>query len=691
MDFETRSTVDLKKSGVHKYARHPTTGVWLLNHIASGGRIVAHNAAFERTIWNVIVVERLNPTWPRIQIAQQDCTMARAAAIDHPQGLDQLATVLELDHRKDMSGNALMQKMMRPRKQNPDGSITWWDEPENVERLSVYCDQDVRVETDADEKLPPLTESEINVWHLDQTINDRGVHIDLHAVERCVQLVDLAKKRADRTMRDLTGREVKKVSSIGQIKDWLNSRGIECETMGKGDIDDLIYLADLHDDKVARTVIELRKATGTSSTAKYKAMLQCVIETDNRIRGLLAYHAAGPGRWAGRLVQPQNFKRVDYEEEGYQVDWMVQLLHSSWTVQEIFDAIDVVYGPLKCLQLLALSLRTMITAERDAVLFGGDFSNIEGRIVAWFAGEQWKLDAFAAYDAGLGPDLYKVSYSRAFGVSVDSVGKGRKRQIGKVSELACGYQGSVGAYVTMGANYGVDPYELVVPVYEATDPIQWEQTLAQYKKANNKNGLQQKAWTAIKVIVDNWRAAHPMIVQLWWDLQDAAVAAVATPGEIVQVARGKLQLYCDGRCLWLVLPSGRMLCYPSPRVQTTKETVEGKFGPYERVKHTVWFWGVDPDKKIWTERAMYGGLLAENATQACARDIMVDAMFRVEDAGFPLVLTVHDELLAEPKRVDVEMFGLSETLFSELMAMKKPCYEGLPISVAVWSGARYNK
>lgn len=716
MDFETRSACDLKKSGVWVYAHHPSTGIWtlkyrfgnsgpmqtwkpgypvpveLIEHIRAGGKIIAHNAAFERTIWNV-VVRALHPDWPPITIEQQDCTLARAAAIDHPQGLDQLGKVLELPVQKDMKGHALMQKMAKPRKQLPDGSYIWWDEPENIVALDDYCEDDVYVETAADERLPPLTPSEQDVWRLDQKINERGVHIDIYAVQRCAQLTELAKKRADQTMRSLTGRDVKKVSSVGQIKEWLISRGIEVDNgLGKGEHESLMYLADLRDDTVARTVIELRKATGTSSTAKYKAMLQCVSETDARIRFLLQYHGAGPGRWAGRLVQPQNFKRVDYEEEGYQVDWLVELLHSPFTVQEIFDCIDFVYGPLKCLQLLALSLRTMITAEADAILIGGDFSNIEGRVVAWIAREQWKLDAFAEYDAGVGPDLYKLSYSRSFGVSVDSVGKGRKRQIGKVSELASGYQGSVGAWINMGANYGVDPYDLVLPVYEASDPHQWNTTLERYSKAKNKSGLMPKAWCAVQIIVDNWRAAHPNIVQLWWDMQDAAVLAASNPGEIVTIPQGRIQFYSDGRCMWMVLPSGRMLCYPSPRVKTTREEVERADGStYERIRHTVWFWGVDPDKKIWTERAMYGGLLTENAVQAIARDIMVDAMFRGEEAGYELVLTVHDELLAEVKRDWAVVCGLNEKHFAELMAMKQPIYDGLPISVATWQGPRYNK
>lgn len=719
IDFETRSTTDLKKSGVHRYSEDPNTWPWLLSwRIDKYGpmnrwhpgdpdpvalldlirqrrprSIKAHNAAFERTIWNNVVIPRICPHWPRIEIEQQDCSLARAAAIDHPQGLDMLAKVVGAPHQKDLEGAALMKKMMRPRRQNPDGSITWWDERENVARLGDYCDGDVYAEEDVDERIPPLTDSEYKVWCLDQRINERGVHFDTKAIMRCQELVTLCKKMADATMRHVTNRAVPKCSSVKDIIAFLNARGIECTTLQKGDQDDLMYIADLRGDVAARQAVELRRAASKTSTAKYSAILLCQSE-DGCVRFLLQYHGAGPGRWAGRLVQPQNFPRVD-EEEQYQIDWLHTLLHDDrFSVRDIYDLIEVVHGPLRPLVLLSRALRSMITPRDGAVLIGADFSNIEGRVSAWLAGEQWKLDAFRDYDNGTGPDLYKLAYARSFGVDVSTVGKGRKRQIGKVEELSLGFQGSVGAFIGMGDNYDLDPYEVSAAVREAVTQQQWQEVeVTYYNPGTNHYGFQPREWTALKIIVNQWRAAHPKICQAWWDLQDAAIEAVQNPGTIVYCLnaggnmQGYVQYYADGRSLWCVLPSGRMLCYPSPRVETSKiKRVSKQTGEeYEAIKHTVWFWGVDPIKKQWQDRALYGGLQFENIVQATARDLMVGGMFRVEDAGYPIILTVHDEIVSEPELWQ----GLGKDMFAALMAQGEEWSEGLPISVAAWEGDRY--
>lgn len=719
MDFETRSTTDLKKSGVHRYTEDINTFPWVLSYrLNKSGpmkrwrpgdpdpvdlldlvrrrirrSLKAHNAAFERMIWNNVICRRICPHWPTISIEQQDCTLSRAAAIDHPQGLDMLAVVVGAKHKKNLAGAAQMKKMMRPRRYNADGTITWWDSAEDRAILEDYCDDDVLAEEDVDTMIPPLTDSEFEVWCLDQKINERGVHFDTVAVRRCAELVELCKKQADATMRHVTGRAVPKCSSVKDLMAFLNARGIECNTLQKGDQDDLMYIADLRGDVAARRAIELRRAASKTSTAKYKAILECQ-SSDGCVRFLLQYHGAGPGRWAGRLVQPQNFPRVD-EEEQYQIDWLHSLLaNPSLSVRDIYDLIEVVHGPLRPLVLLSRALRSMITARPGCKLVGADFSNIEGRVSAWLAGEQWKLDAFREYDAGVGPDLYKLSYARSFGVDVSTVGKGRKRQIGKVQELSLGFQGSVGAFIGMGDNYDLDPYEVAAAVREATPQEVWQRVEAEYDTpGTNHYGFQRREWTALKVIVNGWRAAHPRIVQSWWDIQDGAIEAVSNPGSVVYCLQsgpnhpGHVQYYFDGATLWCVLPSGRMLCYPQARVETTSQTRYNKETgePYERMKHTVYFHGVDPITKQWTDRALYGGLQFENIVQATARDLMVGGMHRIEAADYPIVLTVHDEIVAEPE----VWRGLGVELFQELMAQGEEWSEGLPISVAAWEGERY--
>jgi len=711
IDFETRSATDLKKSGVHKYCEDRTTRPWgfswrigntgtvrqwrpgyadpveLLEHIRMGGKVVAHNAAFERYVWN-LVLRRMLPHWPELKIEQQDCTMARAAAVAHPQDLDKLCNVLQTSTRKDREGHGLMLKMAKPRRFNEDGSITWWDEPELVDRLMAYCDTDVYTETDVDDMLPALTDRWQDVWRFDQTINERGVCLDMPAVHQLASLVELAKKEADRTMRTVTNRMVPKCTNVGKIIEFLNSRGIETTTLKKGDQDDLLFVAEINNDQAAHDAIMLRRSASKTSTAKYTAMVNCA-SSDNRARQLLNFHAASTGRWGGRLIQPQNFPRVDPDDEvlGAKIEWLHELLGKNMTTRELYDMIDVVYGPLEPLALLSKALRSMIIAGPGKKLVGGDFSNIEGRVNAWLAGEAWKLQAFRDYDNKVGPDLYKLAYARSFGVDIESVGKGAKRQIGKVQELALGYQGGPPAFISMGDNYGVNPFALYDPVRKATSNQQWDATAAMYASATSKAGMPEHVWTALKVIVDNWRAANPAIVQQWWNYQDAAVEAVSAPGTVVATANGKVQYYSDGRALWCILPSGRMLCYASPEIETTVQIVDGKYGPYERVKHTVFFWGLD-DKKQWSRQNLYGGLQCENVTQAVSCDIMVDGMFRVEAAGFPVILTVHDEILTEPDEWDTDC---NPERFAAEMSILSDEYEGLPVAVAAWEDGRYVK
>ena len=712
------------KSGVYRYAEDPTTWPWgfryrigetgpvgewrpgwadpldLLTHIRNGGMVTCHNAAFERTMWNHVVRGRIAPHWPELPICQQDCTMSRAAALALPQALEKLGIALNLPLQKDMEGHAVMRKQMRPRRFNEDGTITWWDEPELTDRNMMYCGRDVETETEADKVLAPLTDRWREVWEFDQLINDRGVHIDAFAVERAAQLVEYSKKQNDRVMREITDRAVPKCSNDAKLIAWLNARGVDCTSLAKGVVDDVLFLANASFDQTAHDAIKLRQAAWKTSTAKYRAMQKCV-SSDDRIRGLLNFHGASTGRWAGRLVQPQNFPRnsggpeekFDDDFLAAKIKWLHELLNdTSLQPKDIYAHITAVHGPLEPLHLLSKALRSMIVAPDGKRFVGGDYSNIEGRVNAWLAGETWKLKAFDDYDKGIGPDLYKLAYARSFGVPVEDVGKGQKRQIGKVQELGLGYQGAIGAYMNMGATYGVNPFDLSLPVYEATSAEQWDRTAAKYHEPRvNKFGLFEREWTALKVLVDNWRAANSAIVQSWWNYQDAAIEAVAAPGNVVHPEHtNRIAYYSDQRSLWCVLPSGRMLHYSSPElVEEYVEYYDAASGEMRsRLKRKVTFWGTDSRTRQWTKQSLYGGLQCENIVQAASVDILVDAMFRVERAGYPVVLTVHDEILSE---VEKHSKHLNEQNFAQIMADIGPTYAGLPISVGAWEDIRYVK
>lgn len=731
LDFETGSRTDLRTAGMYRYAEDPTTRVWcfsyqffkdgkalnpvqhwtpgmpdpveLLTHVEAGGRVVVHNAAFERTIWNLVLVPRYAPHWPRLFIWQQDCTMARAAAIAHPQKLENLGKILGLRAQKDMVGSALMQKMCKPRRVNPDGTLEWWDSEADIKRLVEYCDQDVCTEAEADLKVPPLTAGERQVWMFDQVINDRGVPIDVHAASRCAELVEYAKKQADSVMRTLTNRTVPKCSNDGKLIEWVKSRGLECTTVKKAVQDDIIFMAELNNDSLVRNVMELRRASKKTSTAKYKAMLKCVC-ADGRIRGMLNYHGASTGRWAGRLVQPQNLPRLDFEQEGHIITWLHELLRDDkLSIQDVYELISAVHGPIAPLVILSRALRSMIKAPPGKKLVGADFSNIEGRMNAWFAGETWKLQAFTDYDTVLpgefdkkgkpkrvGPDLYVLAASGILGKPLDAVSGFERQSVGKVSELALGFQGSVGAFISMGDNYGITPYDISGYIHKSADPSQWDHTAAVYaEKGTVRHGLQEKEWTAVKIVVDNWRKKNPAIVQMWWDLQDAAIAAVSAPGQIIAVCGGKVSYYCDGAYLWTVLPGGRMLCYAEPTVVTEKvERIKPDGTKYTTLRNKVMFWGEDGETKQWVQSSLYGGLQCENIVQAAARDVMCDRLFAAEKAGFKVILTVHDEGLTE---VDKYSEYHTDKTLQAIMSVVPKDFQGLPLTAAAWEDERYVK
>lgn len=663
LDWETRSACDLKKTGADRYARDPSTEIvcasfrfddgpvrrWkpgeqfpgdLVAHVWKMGKIVAHNAMFERVIWNHVLPRYVkNP--PKIEPEQQICTMARAYALALPPSLDGVGQALGLPTQKDRDGHRLMMKLCRPRKVNELGRVVqWWDDPADIERLQAYCDKDVEVECLVDKTLPPLSPSEQKLWVLDQTINDRGVQIDLPMVHRAMSVVEVASRQADRKMWVITDGAVKRITETGKLVAWLNSRGIECESVAKGETDELVAAATLYDDATALGALELRREA-KSSTAKFSAMSSAA-SADGRVRGSLQYHGAATGRWAGRLIQPQNFPRVDADRDAWRMEAALALLDSQLAPNDVVDLIRV-YTNSEPMEVLSKCLRTMIIAKPGHDLIGGDYANIEGRINAWLAGEEWKVQAFRDYDNKTGPDLYRLAYAKSFGLEPGDV-DAQQRQIGKTMELAMGYQGGVGAFQTMARGMGV---------------VVSDERADQLKHA--------------------WRDAHPAIVSSWWAVSDAAIAAVGSPGMVVPCLSGRVQYVVSNGFLFCRLPSMRVLAYAAPRLVA----VEDKFG---RTRWQVEYDGVNSLTKKWGPQRLYGGLSIENIVQGTARDVMAEGMFRLEAAKYPVVLTVHDECLCE---VPVDFGSVDE--FKSLMAQPPAWAKDLPTAVSAWRDTRYSK
>lgn len=693
IDLETRSAADLRKTGVYAYSQHFSTGVWclawaigdeevqlwepghplperLVDHITSGGIMTAHNASFERVIWKYILTPRYG--FPLPKITQWRCTMAMALAMSLPASLGDLAQALQVDQKKDEAGARLMLQMARPRDKK---TMTWWDVPEKKERLFAYCKQDVEAERAVEKRLLPLSDYEQKVWFLDAIVNDRGVHVDQALCAAAVDIVDQARATLDARMAKLTDHDVTGCTNRNQFASWLRKQGLNVESVAKDQLAELLARNDLS--LVVREAIEIRREGAKAATSKIDALMNGV-DKDGRAKGLLQYHGTATGRWAGRRFQPQNILRGKTKD----IDSLVAAIMKRDAVylEALYD------NPLSA---VGDAIRSMVNCQRGRKLVTADFSNIEGRVAAWYAGEDWKVKAFRAFDEGHGPDLYKVAYGRSFGVEVDKV-DGDQRQIGKVMELSLQYQGGHGAFVAMGANYGVKPGDVLPIVKKATDEEVFDRALKKFR-VQNGFGMAPETWAALRVLIDGWRAAHQKIKQSWYDLEAAAKSAVEDPGNVYSV--GPVKFRKKGSFLFMRLPSGRAITFPYPKIKEKEvpwtEEVKMADGTIEEVparKPCLCYMGMDSFTNQWSEQYAYGGQLFDYVVQGTARDIMAEAMFRVEAAGYPVVLTVHDEIVSEPK---VGHGGIEE--FKALMSEVPTWAAGCPISASGWEGDRYRK
>lgn len=720
IDFETRSAVDLRKTGVHRYAEDITTDIWcmawcfdgegpglwrpgedpppeVVAHIATGGPLVAHNANFELTLWDQVLTRRYG--FPPAPIEQWRCTMAAAYAMALPGALGDAAGALGLDEAKDVAGHRLMLSMAKPRKVvgklpatsfNSTGAkekvsdegwqefigadglplkILWWVDPDRLHRLYAYCAQDVRTEMALDKRLLRLRPEEQRLWHLDQRINARGVHVDETACLSAIEIVEKAREEANREMKVASNYEVASTTAVAQIIAFLEARGVKLEGLAKDQVTEMLARDDLAPE--CRRVLELRQQGARMATTKIQALLNGR-SRDGRAKGLLQYHAASTGRWGGRRFQPQNLKRPDADQAT--IDFLIDTLRRPMKPAEryaVFSAL--VDDPIEA---LGDCVRGLVVAPPGRAMGAADFANIEGRVLAWLAGENWKIEAFKAYDAGTGPDLYKVAYSSSFGVPVEGVSKD-KRQIGKVQELALGYQGGPGAFQAMARGYGIDIGARCDEILDVADPALADEAWDAWETYGRKSGMAESNWIAAEVIKRAWRGSHSATVALWADIEEAAIRAVQQPGTVFTL--GRLRFRVSGSFLFMQLPSGRCLCYPYPKV-------EAKRTPWGSTKDLVTFFGQDTLTRKWGRTSTYGGKLTENAVQAIARDLLAEALVRLEDAGVDTVLHVHDEAVfhADPGVEDCEHV-------CSLMSQVPGWAEGLPVATEGWIGERYRK
>lgn len=621
-----------------------------------------HNSHFDRTVERHAGLD--------LPLHRVRDTMVQALAHSLPGSLGALCEVLKVpqDAAKDKAGKQLIQLFCKPPGANlKRGRATRETHPAEWKRFLIYAGLDIMAMRECHKRMPkwnyPANAQELALWQLDQRINDRGMYMDTELAAAAVRAVGLAQVELKRRTVDLTNGEVESSTKRdAMLEHVLAEYGVDLPDLQKSTIERRAQDPDLPEG--LRELLRIRLQASSTSTSKYNTLLKSV-SSDGRLRGTKQYCGAfRTGRWAGRLFQPDNLPRPALKQD--EIDAGIEALKAD-CAGLLFDNV---------MELTSSAIRGCIVAPPGKKLVVADLSNIEGRVLAWLAGEKWKIKAFADYDAGTGHDLYKLAYAKAFGVAPEDVDK-QMRQIGKVMELALGYAGGVGAFLTFAAAYGIDLEVLAEQAFrsipqhvmaQANIMFEWHRDKKK-KDPAGATGLSKQAWLVCESFKLAWREAHPATVALWNDLEATVRQAIDTPGKTLTCRALKVRR--DGAWLRIGLPSGRALCYPSPEI----------------VDDTVTYMGNNQYTRKWERLRTYSGKLAENVVQAIARDVLGGAMHPVEDAGYEIVLHVHDELVTEAPDTD----NYNAEGLSALLAANPPWAPDMPLAAAGFEAYRYKK
>ncbi|RKI77020.1 hypothetical protein D7V83_19110 [bacterium 0.1xD8-71] len=638
-DIECFSDVDLIKCGVYAYADSPAFEILLFAYSFDGGETqiidlaqgeklpaeveeaifdvsvtkTAYNANFERTCLSKYFGRYIPPeSW--------HCSAVQAAMLALPRSLEDVGRVLGLDEQKMKEGRELIRYFCVPCKPTKaNGGRTRnlpCHAPEKWELFKTYCKRDVDVEKSIRRKLHnfPIPESEMELYRLDQRINDRGVLVDMGLVKQAIACERLHKEVVTKRAYELTGLE--NPNSVAQLKGWLGDMGMEAESLSRKAVSEMIAETDGEVEELLR----LRLLMAKTSVKKYEAMERSVC-SDGRVHGMLMFYGANrSGRWSGKNVQIQNLPKNDIPDLELARDLVKQ---------GRFEDIELLYDSTP--NVLSELIRTAFIPKLGCRFVVADFSAIEARVMGWLSGEEWVLDVFR----GDGK-LYEMTASRMFGIPMAEIGKGSpERAKGKVASLSCQYGGSTNGLISMGAlDMGLTEEEL-------------------------------------PPLVAAWRKANPHMVQFWWDVDAAAIKAVT---EKQKTKVGKIIFEYMSGILFITLPSGRKLSYVKPRMAVNRFGRDGL--TYE---------GIAENKK-WSRIETYGPKLVENIVQGTARDLLAEAMLRVEKKGYPIVMHCHDEIIAE-----VPEGSGSVDEMCEIMAIQPKWAEGLPLRADGYQCSFYQK
>lgn len=796
IDIESRSTLDLRETGVYPYAHYPTTDLWCVSFAMCDGRgpiteltrwhpgdgsdtnarrlasvladpdilCYAHNAAFERVMLASILTHRYG--FPEVPLKRWRCTLAMCANMGLPRSLDAATQALGLDQQKDNAGHRLMLRMARPRRTNDDGSLVWWDDEDRVSRLGDYCDQDVIAEHALFQSVPDLTDSELRVYQEDQRINDRGIMLDRELIDSIDAGAEVAYESVNSELYEITSGLVANAQHREGILNFVQGRGIDLGgSLAKAGLQNALK-DNPEADPTARRVIELRLQGAKTSLAKTTKMRHS-LDNDGRSKGALQYYAAGTGRLGGRLWQPQNLPaRSSTLGASFDAKKWEPLVRS-----HSFDTIDAVY-PLT--EVLSQSIRPCIRAAPGNTLIGADYNAIEARVVAWLAGEEWLLEAFRNQ-----ADPYRAMAEDIYHTPADQIAKNSfERQVSKMAVLGCIAEGS-----PVLTNEGLVPIESVKRRHLLWDGVEWvahegvidkgvkdviiydgiegtpDHPVFTYEfgqiplgvaasrlattietgeggdairlvAGDTQKAARSRVYDILNAgprhrftvsgrlvhncgfgmgakrflnqlidagigegvgldesqrIVDTYRERNARIKSLWGELDNAALSAVRNPTKSFRCAGGRVTWRMFHNWLLMILPSRqRALAYYAPRIRESET-------PWGSMQDHVVFWGQDTLTRKYKWIKGYGGLWAENLTQATARDILITGISNLESNDWPVIMTVHDEIIAEPPQSKADSIADPVTHFEELMCDAPAWADGCPLAAEGWMDQQYWK
>ena len=691
-DSETYGTVDLTQVGLDQYLNTGAESlIWTfarddkpvqLWDVTSGARMpsefednmldervkkVAHNAPFDRNIARVTL--DLDIPWEHWW-----CTMAQAYAHGLPGSLEVLGFVVGLppEDQKLVRGKELIKLFCstpkgQKRKTRHTHPVEWQE----------FCDygvQDTATLREIYKRLPThnYVGEHYDLWVADMEINERGFMVDLEMCRQAVAMKEAMTEQISAEIQELTDGAIQKGTQNKAILNHIvGEYGFLMLNLQKDNIKKVLEEEDIDDD--TRRLLELRRDSALSSLSKYATALKKA-GPDGRMRHTLQYSGAGrTGRWAGRGFQPHNMPRPKRKPDDIEQNIVPAILDG--TLPQQVDDVN---------QACSDALRSSIIAAPGNELIVGDWSNIEGRCLAWEANEEWKLEAFRANDEDPknNPDLYVKLYAEAFRVTLESVDD-KQRQMGKGMELSLGYGGGVGAFTNVAASYGLDLDELGRVVPGIVPPDIYNRAESNWKRAFIRGEdlrLEPPVFIACDALKQVYRRANPEIVQMWWDVERACRWAIERPGSVHHVARCKI--WRTPAWLIIQLPSGRRLLYASPDVRATVEYDEET----EEIKKRSTIHYMASKAKQWRRDRTYGGKIVENITQAIANDVLRAFILRARAEGYPQILHVHDEGVAE---TPIGMFDLGE--FLRLMEVPLWWSDGLPLKAAGYVSQRYKK